>query len=161
MADALPILLVVDDTPANIHLLSGILKGRFKVKAATSGEKALQIARKAPRPDMILLDVMMPEMDGYEVCRRLKEDPQTSGIPVIFVSGNVDDTERDTGLELGAADYVCKPVDPEGLLASIEIHLKRSTHSPRRHGIKDHCESAEETIPSALAPYFPYTSPRL
>lgn len=123
MADALAVVLVVDDTPANIHLLSGILKGRYKVKAATSGAKALQIARKAPPPDMILLDVMMPEMDGYEVCRRLKEDPQTSGIPVIFVSGNLDGAEREKGLELEAADYVGKPVDPERLLASIEAHL--------------------------------------
>jgi CheY-like chemotaxis protein len=123
MADAPAVVLVVDDTPANIHLLSGILKGRYKVKAATNGAKALQIARKAPRPDMILLDVMMPEIDGHEVCRRLKEDPQTSDIPVIFVSGNVDDTERYTGLQLGAVDYIGKPVDPAILLASIERHL--------------------------------------
>jgi len=135
MADALAVVLVVDDAPANIHLLSGILKGHYKVKAATNGAKALQIARKAPRPDMILLDVMMPEIDGYEVCRRLKEDPQTSGIPVIFVSGNIDDTERHTGVELGAADYVGKPVDPERLLASIESHLKRSARLPKLHGI--------------------------
>jgi len=123
MADAQPIVLVVDDAPANIHLLSGVLKGRYKVKAATSGEKALQIARRHPPPDMILLDVMMPEMDGYEVCRRLKGDPQTSPIPIIFVSGQVDDAERVKGLGLGAVDYLGKPVEPAHLLDRIESSL--------------------------------------
>jgi putative two-component system response regulator len=123
MVDAQPVVLVVDDTPANIHLLSGILKGQYKVKAATSGEKALQIARKDPSPDMILLDVMMPEMDGYEVCRRLKGDPRTAAIPVVFVSGHVDERERNQGLSLGAVDYLGKPVDPAVLLACIQINL--------------------------------------
>ena len=111
--------LVVDDTPANIHVIKGILQSNYKIKAATSGEKALQIAAKSPPPDLILLDVMMPEMDGYEVCRRLKAEPATANIPVVFVTGHADDEERAKGLALGAAAYVTKPVEPEELLANV------------------------------------------
>ena len=111
--------LVVDDTPANIHVIKGILQRDYKIKAATSGEKALQIAAKSPPPDLILLDVMMPEMDGYEVCRRLKAEPATANIPVVFVTGHADDEERAKGLALGAAAYVTKPVEPEELLANV------------------------------------------
>ncbi len=78
-----PIILVVDDIPDNIHTLSGILNDDFKIKAATSGERALKIASSSPKPHLILLDIMMPEMDGYEVCRTLKSDPVTSDIPII------------------------------------------------------------------------------
>ena len=111
--------LVVDDTPANIHVIKGILQGDYKIKAATSGEKALQIAAKSPPPDLILLDVMMPGMDGYEVCQRLKAEPATANIPVVFVTGHADDEERAKGLALGAAAYVTKPVEPEELLANV------------------------------------------
>ena len=111
--------LVVDDTPANIHVMKGILQGGYKIKAATSGEKALQIAAKASPPDLILLDVMMPEMDGYEVCRRLKAEPSTADIPVVFITGHADDEERAKGLALGAEAYVTKPVEPEELLANV------------------------------------------
>jgi len=111
--------LVVDDTPANIHVIKGILQGDYKIKAATSGEKALQIAAKVPLPDLIVLDVMMPEMDGYEVCRRLKAEPTTANIPVLFVTGHADDAERAKGMALGAVAYVTKPVDPEELLAHV------------------------------------------
>ncbi len=111
--------LVVDDTPANIHVIKGILQGDYKIKAATSGEKALQIAAKSPPPDLILLDVMMPGMDGYEVCQRLKAEPATANIPVVFVTGHADDEERARGLALGAAAYVTKPVEPEELLANV------------------------------------------
>jgi CheY-like chemotaxis protein len=110
--------LIVDDTPPNIHVIKSILQGEYKIKAATSGEKALQIVGKAP-PDLILLDVMMPEMDGYEVCRRLKADPSTAGIPVLFVTGHADDEEQAKGMALGAVAYVTKPVDPETLLMHV------------------------------------------
>ncbi|GAB6041860.1 response regulator [Endothiovibrio diazotrophicus] len=121
--DDKPVVLVVDDTPANIDLIKGILQGRYKVKAATSGEKALTVAARAPGPDLILLDVMMPEMDGYEVCRRLKADPATAAIPVLFVTGHLDPAERDAGLALGALDYLSKPVVPERLLAGVAAAL--------------------------------------
>ena len=114
-----PIILVVDDTPANIDLIKGILQQGYKIKAATSGEKALKIAAKIPGPDLILLDVMMPEMDGYQTCERLKGDPATAAIPVLFVTGHADEAERAKGLALGALDFITKPVVPERLLASV------------------------------------------
>jgi CheY-like chemotaxis protein len=117
--------LVVDDTPANIQLVSGLLRERYKVKAATSGEKALKIARADPPPDLILLDVMMPEMDGHEVCRHLQNDPVTQAIPVIFLTGNDDEQERREGLALGAVDYISKPVDPADLEARVQTWTTR------------------------------------
>ncbi len=116
-------ILIVDDTPANIQLLSGILKETYKVKAATSGDKALMIARKTPPPDLILLDVMMPEMDGHEVCRQLKNNPATHEIPVIFVTGNLSGPEEQRGLELGAVACLGKPVDSSRLLEILERTL--------------------------------------
>jgi two-component system, OmpR family, alkaline phosphatase synthesis response regulator PhoP len=122
-----PTILIVDDTPANIDLLKGLLRERYRIKAATSGEKALAIAAKAPPPDLILLDVMMPDLDGHETCRRLKADPGTADIPVFFVTGRLDPAERATGLALGALDYLLKPVDPERLLERVAAVL--DTHS--------------------------------
>lgn len=109
------IILVVDDTPDNIQLLSGLLKDSYKVKAATSGDRALVVANKAPQPDLILLDVVMPGMDGHAVCKQLKEDEATRQIPVVFVSGNTSEDEIKQGMDLGAAGYLGKPVDPSQL----------------------------------------------
>ena len=89
-----PTVLVVDDIPDNIHTLSGILSDEFKIKAATSGAKALKIANSSPRPHLILLDIMMPEMDGYEVCSLLKSNPLTSDIPIIFVTAKAEVVEK-------------------------------------------------------------------
>ena len=114
------ILLVVDDAPDNIQLLSGLLKETYKIKAATSGEKALMIARKTPPPDLILLDVMMPGMDGYEVCRQLQADALTRSIPVVFVTGHATKEERQRGLDMGAAAYLSKPVAPAELFETVE-----------------------------------------
>jgi len=113
-------LLVVDDAPDNIQLLSGLLKERYKIKAATSGEKALVVARKTPPPDLILLDVMMPGMDGYEVCRQLQADALTRAIPVIFVTGHASEEEQQRGLAMGAAAYLSKPVAPPELFSTVE-----------------------------------------
>ena len=113
-------LLVVDDAPDNIQLLSGLLKAKYKIKAATSGEKALVIARKSPPPDLILRDVMMPGMDGYEVCRQLQADPLTRSIPVVFVTGHATEEEQQRGLAMGAAAYLSKPVAPQELLSTVE-----------------------------------------
>lgn len=113
-------LLVVDDAPDNIQLLSGLLKATYKVKAATSGEKALLIANRTPVPDLVLLDVMMPGMDGYEVCRQLKEGEVTRDIPVVFVTGHSAEDERRQGLDIGAADYLSKPVDPDALYSVLK-----------------------------------------
>jgi len=107
--------LVVDDEPSNIDLIKGVLSEGVKVKAATNGTLAIKIAQKVPPPDIILLDVMMPEMDGHEVCRRLKADPATSNIPVVFLSGNDSADEIKTGMEMGALAYLSKPVNPDAL----------------------------------------------
>ncbi len=123
MSETQKTILVVDDTPANIQLLSGILRGKYKVKAATGNEKALKIANGDPAPDLILLDVIMPDTDGYQVCRSLKDNPSTAAIPVIFISGNLDETERSKGKAAGAVDYLGKPVDPDDLLARIETSI--------------------------------------
>ena len=117
------VILVVDDEPQNIQLLAGLLASDYRVKAAKNGEKALQIAGKSPLPALILLDVMMPDMDGYEVCRRLKADEQTRHIPLVFVTGQVNEVERERGLAMGAVDYLYKPVQAEQLLTCIAQSL--------------------------------------
>lgn len=116
-------ILIVDDTPDNITLLSALLKDRYKLKIATSGMKALQIAAAAPCPDLILLDVMMPELDGYETCRRLKANPETADIPVIFLTAKIQPEDEETGLRLGAADYITKPISPAIVLARVDTQL--------------------------------------
>lgn len=116
-------ILVVDDTPDNLSLISGLLKDTWKIKVATGGDKALKIAATAPPPSLILLDVMMPEMDGFEVCRRLKADPATAGIPVIFLSAKSESADQAQGLSLGAVGYLTKPVDPVGLVEAVRRAL--------------------------------------
>ena len=117
-------ILVVDDQPENITIMIEALKSAYALVAATDGESALERANSDPRPDLVLLDVMMPEMDGHEVCRRLKADPATQGIPVIFVTAldNPDDEAR--GLALGAVDYITKPISPPVVAARIKAHLQ-------------------------------------
>ena len=123
MSDVQHIVLVVDDTPTNIHLLNGMLREHYKVKAATNGNKALQIARTEPRPDIILLDVMMPGIDGYEVCRQLKADPITAAIPVIFITAKNEVEDEQQGLALGAVDYIKKPFNPAIVESRVQTHL--------------------------------------
>ncbi|WP_323814850.1 two-component system response regulator [Cellvibrio sp. NN19] len=115
--------LVVDDTPDNLTLMSGLLKDLYKVKVANSGERALKIATSDTPPDLILLDIMMPEMDGYEVCRRLKADSTTRNIPIIFLTAKAEVVDETLGFELGASDYITKPISPPIVLARIETHL--------------------------------------
>jgi class 3 adenylate cyclase len=117
------IILVVDDTLANIEVAHHTLKDNYIVKVATSGVRALDLAKAAPRPDLILLDVMMPGMDGYEVCSRLKSDPSTSDIPIIFLTGKTDAEDETRGLELGAIDYIHKPFVPLVVQARVRTHL--------------------------------------
>jgi putative two-component system response regulator len=116
-------ILVVDDTPENIDILSGVLRGDYKVKAALNGEKALKIAQSEPYPSMILLDIMMPGIDGYEVCRQLKKNPLTSSIPVIFITAKSQTEDEKVGLELGAVDYITKPFSPSIVEARVHTHL--------------------------------------
>jgi len=125
-ASPLPTILVVDDTPENIDILANTLRPYYKVKAALNGERALAIATVAPRPDMILLDVMMSDIDGLEVCRRLKADPSTASIPVIFVTALGFGPHEELGLSLGAVDYLTKPISPPIVLARVKTHLALS-----------------------------------
>jgi adenylate cyclase len=116
-------ILVVDDTLANIEVAHNTLKDTYIVKVATSGTRALDLAKAVPQPDLILLDVMMPGMDGYEVCSRLKSDPSTSGIPIIFLTGKTEAEDETKGLELGAIDYIHKPFVPLVVQARVRTHL--------------------------------------
>ncbi|WP_269533879.1 two-component system response regulator [Chitinimonas sp. BJYL2] len=118
-----PTILIVDDTPENIAVLSALLRDRYKTKVATSGVKALDIAASEPRPDLILLDVMMPELDGYETCQRLKANPQTADIPVIFLTARTQVEDEELGLQVGAVDYITKPISPPIVLARVRTHL--------------------------------------
>jgi adenylate cyclase len=115
--------LIVDDAPDNLALMSSLLKDHYKTKIALSGEKALQIVMSQDPPDLILLDIMMPGIDGYEVCRRLKENKATSEIPVIFLTAKTDVEDEQKGLELGAVDYITKPVSPPIVLVRVKNHL--------------------------------------
>jgi putative two-component system response regulator len=126
--DAKQVVLIVDDTPDNITLLSALLKDSYRIKIATNGIKALHIASTVPAPDLILLDVMMPEMDGYETCRRLKENPMTVEIPVIFLTAKSQVSDEEMGLKLGAVDYISKPISPPIVLARVatQLHLVRA-----------------------------------
>src|SRR5208283_3773417 len=117
------LVLIVDDTPTNIGVISGVLKDSFRTKVATNGEKALVIAGGEEKPDLILLDVMMPGMDGYEVCRRLKADPATRDIPVIFLTGQTGTDDETRGFEVGAVDYIHKPFSEAVVKARVRTHL--------------------------------------
>ncbi|VXC50777.1 putative enzyme [Pseudomonas sp. 8AS] len=119
-----PLVLVVDDTPENLQLMSELLLGRYRVKVASSGAKALRIAAGSSRPDLILLDIMMPEMDGHEVCRRLKADPATADIPVVFLTARSESADEQQGFDLGAVDYITKPISPPIVLARVQAQLQ-------------------------------------
>jgi len=118
--------LVVDDTADNLALMSGILKEYYQVKVARSGQRALDIVHSDAPPDIVLLDVMMPEMDGFEVMRRIRADARSSQLPVIFVTAMTEDANEQAGLELGAVDYLTKPVNPAVVLARVKTHIALS-----------------------------------
>jgi phosphoserine phosphatase RsbU/P len=121
--DAKKTVLLVDDAPANIQVVNSILKDIYKIRIATNGQKALELAKADPPPDLVLLDVMMPEMDGYEVCQRLKSDPATREIPVIFLTGQTEVEDETRGFEVGAVDYIHKPFSPAVVKARVQTHL--------------------------------------
>jgi putative two-component system response regulator len=141
--DRKPTILIVDDTPDNIAMLSSLLNSTYRTKAATTGEKALQLAGSDNAPDLILLDIMMPGMDGYEVCRRLTQDPKTADIPVIFLTGRSDVEDEQKGLELGAVDYITKPFSPPIVVSRIRTHLQLKNV---RDFLKDKSEFLEKEV---------------
>ena len=117
-------ILIVDDASENIALMSAVLGDSYRTQAAKDGRTALSVCEKDGGPDLILLDVMMPGMDGYEVCRRLKENPHTEEIPVIFITARSDTEAEQRGLDLGAVDYITKPISPPILAARVRTHLR-------------------------------------
>ena len=116
-------ILLVDDTPSNLHLLARALTSTYEVMVATSGPSALALLEREGRPDLILLDIMMPGMDGYEVCRQLKGRPETSSIPLIFVTAKDSKDDQQRGYDLGAAGYIPKPVEIPLVLAQVTVLL--------------------------------------
>jgi diguanylate cyclase (GGDEF)-like protein len=119
-----PVVLIVDDQRTVIHALGHLLKEDYQVLVAISGAKALELASGAKIPDLILLDVMMPDMDGYEVCRRLKNDSRTKNIPVIFVTAMGDSENEAKGLDLGAVDYIAKPFNNAVVKSRVRTHVQ-------------------------------------
>ncbi len=119
-----PLILAVDDSPDNLWVLSGLLKDKYRLKLASSGERALQIASGDTLPDLVLLDVMMPGMSGHEVCRQLKESPRTRHIPIIFLTAMTGTDDETAGLDMGAADFIAKPINPPILLARVAAQLQ-------------------------------------
>ncbi|TQV87209.1 GGDEF domain-containing response regulator [Aliikangiella coralliicola] len=117
------VILIVDDSATNIQMTAALLKDKYRLKVATDGERCLELALSDPVPDLILLDVVMPKMDGYEVCRKLKESQLTRDIPVIFVTGRNEEEDEEYGLTLGAVDYVAKPIRPIILEARVDTHV--------------------------------------
>ncbi len=134
-----PTLLIVDDAPSNIQLLAGLLKDSYQIKIATSGQRCLELSQNNPAPDLILLDIQMPEMDGYEVCRHLKADEYTRQIPIIFVTGRDQTEDEALGLSLGAVDYITKPYSSAIVEARIatQIKLKQQSDELRRLATED------------------------
>jgi len=116
-------ILVVDDAPDNLALMRGLLAPYYRVKVANRGEKALVIATSDEPPDLILLDIMMPGMDGHAVCRALKANPDVAHIPVIFLTARATALDEQVGFDLGAVDYITKPVNPPVVLARVRAHL--------------------------------------
>jgi len=124
-----PTILVVDDTPDNLTLVSNLLKRDYRVRVAISGEKALKIAQSENPPDLILLDVMMPVMDGYEVCQQLRNNALTAHIPIIFLTAKSEVEDERKGLSLGASDYITKPISPPILEARVKTHLAAKAYA--------------------------------
>jgi phosphoserine phosphatase RsbU/P len=160
-ASAQKLILIVDDTPLNVGVISGALKDSYKTKVATNGEKALALASADQKPDLILLDIMMPGMDGYEVCSRLKGDPATREIPVIFLTGQTSADDETRGFEVGAVDYVHKPFSPAVVKARVRSHIllreARAQLASQLLALNDELEMARQIQLSIL----PHSIPKL
>lgn len=131
-------ILIVDDTPENIHILMEFLRHDYAIIVATNGERALRVARTEPMPDIILLDISMPGMDGYEVCTQLKNSEKTCHIPIIFVTAKTNEEDERRGLELGAVDYILKPFSPVLVTTRIRNHLSLRRHQEHLEELVEH-----------------------
>jgi putative two-component system response regulator len=142
--------LIVDDIAKNIDLLKGILSEHYQIQIAKSGKMALNII-ESKAPDIILLDIMMPEMNGFEVCRILKSDPKTAEIPVIFLTALTDMSHEKEGFEVGCVDFITKPISPLTTLARVETHLKiYENHLNNKHLIKLRTKELDSLLASAI-----------
>lgn len=130
-------ILVVDDTEDNLFMMSALLEDKYELVLASSGREALSIIMSQAPPDLILLDIMMPEMDGYEVLRRIRQHPPTAIIPVIFLTALSTMQEEQLGLDLGAVDYITKPISPPLMLARVQSHLERSGNARRMQALSE------------------------
>ena len=147
-----PVLLVVDDTPTSVDLLHAMLRDDFQIKVATNGDRAVAVAQKEPRPAIILLDVMMPEVDGYEACRRLKEHPDTALIPVIFITAKTEVEDEQKGLSLGAVDYITKPFNPDLVKARVEAQF---SHYQETRALAEQVEKLQARLARAFTEFTP------
>jgi CheY-like chemotaxis protein len=136
-AARVPRILVVDDTPDNLFLMNGLLEDRWRVALAPSGREALEVIQSNDPPDLVLLDIMMPDMDGYEVLRRIRTHPPTANIPVIFLSALTGREQERLGMDLGAIDYLTKPIDPQQVLQRVEDHLRATTRAHRMEWLSE------------------------
>ncbi|RDH83195.1 MAG: two-component system response regulator [endosymbiont of Seepiophila jonesi] len=143
MPDTKPTLLLVDDEPANITVLMHLLKKDYRLTAARNGLEALERVKSQPMPDLVLLDIMMPGMDGYEVCQRLKADETTRDIPVIFITAMGEESDQTQGLALGAVDYITKPISTAIVLARVKTHL---TLKQAREALANQNQILEERV---------------
>ncbi|MBF0214240.1 MAG: response regulator [Magnetococcales bacterium] len=145
------LILVVDDSPDNIDLLSSLLGDVYKIKAATNGERALKIVNTEPYPDLVLLDVMMPVMDGYELCRTIKNNDKLKHIPVIFVTARTDAHDEKLGFESGAADYITKPIKPEIVKVRVRTHIELSVaRKELEQSANENKEMLDQTLVGAM-----------
>lgn len=135
--------LVVDDVAENAQVIVNTLKNEFNIVVATNGKKAVDIVNKNPDIDIILLDIMMPEMDGFEVCKILKSSNETKNIPIIFITALSDSSDEEKGLALGAVDYISKPINPIILKQRVKNHIELKYY-------KDHLERLIEETESEL-----------
>ena len=138
-----PVVLVVDDTIANIRILDDLLRGEYTVRVATNGATALRLALSEPRPDIVLLDIMMPDMDGFTLCRHIREE---HFYPIIMLTAKVEDMDKITGLTLGADDYITKPFNPLELVARVKTQLRRYTRYNNSTGVVENKQTEEYDI---------------
>lgn len=139
-------ILVVDDTPTNIDVLKGVLQDKYRIKVALNGPKAIDIARKNSDISMILLDVMMPDMDGYQVCKILKSDALTHNIPIIFITAKSSASDEKQGLALGAVDYISKPIQPDIVKARVKTQmLLLNQQKHLEHLVEERTKKLQET----------------
>jgi CheY-like chemotaxis protein len=142
-----PRLLVVDDMPDNLFLMNGLLEDRFEIVQAPSGRDALKVVMSDSPPDMVLLDIMMPDMDGYEVLRRIRQHTPTAHIPIIFVTALASQRDERLGRELGALDYVTKPVDPQKVIDLVDAHVRETLYARRMDELSE--KMARQLAPDA------------